>query len=62
MGQDLEKLGEDVRVQGGQGTGERTDLVYNNVTGEFESVPKGSRVSSDEMPVTDMTEKGFYIL
>lgn len=59
MGQDLRKMGEDIRVQGGQGSGEMTELVYDPASGEFVTQKKGARVDGDDMVVTDMTEEGF---
>lgn len=35
MAQSLEQMGNDVRVQGGQGTGTMSELVFNPATGEF---------------------------
>ncbi len=59
MSQNLEKMGEDIRVQGGQGTGKMTDLFFNTTTGEFETRAQGSASAGDEAIVTEMTEKGF---
>ncbi len=59
MAQNLEKMGEDIRVQGGQGTGDMTELVFNPLTGEFETRAPGSSLSSGEMNVTEMTDEGF---
>ena len=51
MSQDLEKMGEDIRVQGGQGSG--------TMTGEFETKAEGTSVEEGEMNVTEMTKEGF---
>lgn len=59
MAQSLEQMGEDIRVQGGQGSGNMTELIYNPVTGEFETVPVGTRTNGDRSNVTDMTKDGF---
>lgn len=59
MAQNLEKMGEDIRVQGGQGRGDMTELIFNPVTGEFETRAIGSSLSTGEMNVTDMTDEGF---
>lgn len=62
MGQTAEQLGEDVRVQGGQGSGDMTELIFDPVTGEFVTKPEGSSTGRNEMNVTGMTEDGFYSL
>lgn len=36
-----------------------TELIYNPVTGEFETVPVGTRTNGDRSNVTDMTKDGF---
>lgn len=59
MAQNLEKMGEDIRVQGGQGHGDMTELVFNPITGEFETRAPGSSLSTGEMNITDMTNEGF---
>ena len=59
MTQDLKKMGEDIRVQGGQGTGKMTELVFNPDTGEFETRAEGSTPRPGEMNVTEMTDEGF---
>ena len=57
--EELRRLGEEVRKQGGQGPGAPlTDLVYDEETGEFRSVAKGEAPASGEI-VTKMTEEGF---
>lgn len=61
MGQNLEEMGEDIRVQGGQGSGAMTELIFDSVTGEFVTKPKGSSAGAGEMNVTDMTKEGFAI-
>ena len=52
-------MGEDIRVQGGQGTGKMTELVFNPDTGEFETRAEGSIPGPGEMNVTEMTDEGF---
>ena len=52
-------MGEDIRVQGGQGTGKMTELVFNPDTGEFETRAEGSTPRPGEMNVTEMTDEGF---
>lgn len=59
MAQSFEKMGEDVRVQGGQGNGTMSELVFNPITGEFETVAPGSAPHGSEMIVTGMTKEGF---
>ena len=59
MGQSLEQMGNDVRIQSGQGTGTMSELVFNPATGEFETKPAGSVTSGSEMNVTEMTKEGF---
>ena len=61
MGQSLEKMGEDIRVQGGQGSGSMTELIFDNNTGEFVTRPKGEELNPNEMGVTDMTKEGFAL-
>lgn len=56
---ELENLGEKVRVQGGQGSGTMSELVFDPVTGEFRTIEPGEDVSDDEMNVTEMTDEGF---
>lgn len=59
MAQSLEQMGNDVRVQGGQGTGTMSELVFNPATGEFETVAQGFAPSDSNMIVTEMTKEGF---
>ena len=59
MAQSLEQMGNDVRTQGGQGTGTMSELVFNPATGEFETVAQGSATSGSNMIVTEMTKEGF---
>ena len=59
MAQSLEQMGNDARIQGGQGTGTMSVLVFNHTTGEFETVAKGSAPSGNNMIVTEMTKEGF---
>ena len=59
MAQSFEEMGNDVRTQGGQGTGTMSELVFNPATGEFETRSPGSGTSGDEMIVTEMTKEGF---
>ena len=59
MAQSLEEMGNDVRTQGGQGTGTMSELVFNPTTGEFETVAQGSAPSGNNMIVTEMTKEGF---
>lgn len=59
MGQSLEQMGNDVRTQGGQGTGTMSELVFNPVTGEFETIAQGSGSNDEGMIVTEMTKEGF---
>lgn len=59
MAQSLEQMGNDVRVQGGQGTGTMSELVFNPATGEFETVAQGFTPSDSNMIVTEMTKEGF---
>ena len=59
MSNSLERMGEDIRVQGGQGTGRMTDLIFNEETGEWVTKPQGSEISDNETIVTDMTKTGF---
>lgn len=59
MAQSLEEMGNDVRTQGGQGTGTMSELVFNPTTGEFETVAQGSVTSGTDMIVTEMTKEGF---
>ena len=59
MAQSLEEMGNDVRTQGGQGTGTMSELVFNPTTGEFETVAQGSAPSGSNMIVTEMTKEGF---
>lgn len=56
---ELENLGEKVRVQGGQGSGTMSGLVFDPVAGEFRIIEPGENVSGDEMDVTIMTQDGF---
>lgn len=59
MAQSLEQMGNDARIQGGQGTGTMSELVFNPTTGEFETVAQGSAPSGNNMIVTEMTKEGF---
>ena len=59
MAQSLEQMGNDVRTQGGQGTGTMSELVFNPTTGEFETVAQGTSTHGSEMIVTEMTKEGF---
>lgn len=59
MAQNLEQMGNDVRTQGGQGTGKMSELVFNPDTGEFETRAPGANSNSGEIIVTDMTKEGF---
>lgn len=59
MPKTLDQIGEDVRVQGGQGSGTMSELVFNPTTGEFETISQGSAPVGDEIIVTDMTKEGF---
>ena len=59
MAQSLEQMGNDARIQGGQGTGTMSELVFNPTTGEFETVAQGSAPSGSNMIVTEMTQEGF---
>lgn len=61
MAQSLEQMGNDVRTQGGQGTGTMSELVFNPLTGEFETVAQGSAPHDGQMIVTPMTEEGFAL-
>ena len=62
MGQSSEQLGEDVRVQGGQGSGAMTELIFDPITGEFVTKPEGSSTDGSEMNTTGMTRDGFYLV
>lgn len=62
MGQNLEQMGEDIRVQGGQGSGSMTELIFDPVTGEFVTKSQGANVGAGEMNVTDMTKEGFAMV
>lgn len=62
MGQNLEQMGEDIRVQGGQGSGSMTELFFDQDSGEFVTKPKGSSVGAGKMNVTGMTEEGFAMV
>ena len=55
MAQSLEQMGNDARIQSGQGTGTMSELVFNPTTGEFETVAQGSAPSGSNMIVTEMT-------
>lgn len=59
MSQTFEQLGKDVRTQGGQGTGTMSELIFNPVTGEFETRAQGTGTTGEEMVVTEMTNEGF---
>ena len=57
--EELSRLGQEVRKQGGQGTGSSMkDLVFDPVTGEFKQVERSEAPASGEV-VTRMTEEGF---
>ena len=57
--EELSQLGQEVRKQGGQGTGaSMKDLVFDPETGEFKQVEKNEAPASGEV-VTRMTEEGF---
>ena len=57
--EELNRLGQEVRKQGGQGSGVSTkDLVFDPETGEFKQVLKTEKPASGEV-VTRMTEEGF---
>ena len=62
MAQDLSKMGEDIRVQGGQGSGDMTELVFDPVSGTFVTKKQGASTGRNEMNVTDMTREGFASL
>lgn len=54
-----ENFGEEVRRQGGQGDGNSMmDLVFDEATGEFRQVRKGSAPEQGTI-VTGMTKEGF---
>lgn len=54
-----QKLGEEIRKQGGQGTGRSMiDLVFDETTGEFRQVAKGETPEQGTV-VTGMTKEGF---
>ena len=59
MTQSFEQMGNDVRTQGGQGSGTMSELVFNPVTGEFETRAPGSGTADEVMIVTEMTKEGF---
>ena len=59
MAQSFEQMGNDVRTQGGQGSGTMSELVFNPATGEFETRAAGSETNGNEMIVTEMTREGF---
>ena len=59
MAQSFEQMGNDVRTQGGQGTGTMSELVFNPSTGEFETVAQGTITNGEGMIVTEMTKEGF---
>ena len=59
MAQSLEQMGNDARIQGGQGTGTMSELVFNPTTREFETVAQGSAPSGSNMIATEMTKEGF---
>ena len=57
---ELVKLGDEVRKQGGQGSGRSMkDLVFDLDTGEFVQVGKNEVVPSNCDIVTEMTREGF---
>ncbi len=57
--QELSQLGQEVRKQGGQGSGTSVkDLVFDPESGEFKQVSKSEAPTSGEV-VTRMTEEGF---
>ncbi len=52
-------LGEEIRKQGGQGSGRSvTDLVFDETTGEFRPIAKGE-IPQQGTVVTGMTKEGF---
>lgn len=54
-----QKLGEEIRKQGGQGSGHSMiDLVFDEASGEFRQVAKGQTPSQGTV-VTGMTKEGF---
>lgn len=55
-------MGEDIRVQGGQGSGDMTELVFDPVSGTFVTKKQGASTGRNEMNVTDMTREGFASL
>lgn len=55
----LEKMGEDIRVQGGLSSGKKTKLVFNPTKGEFEALSEDATLENGELNVTDMTNQGF---
>ena len=57
---ELRKLGEEVRKQGGQGSGRSMkDLVFDLDTGEFVQVGTTDIVPTSCDIVTEMTREGF---
>lgn len=56
---ELEQMGNDVRIQGGQGTSTMSELVFDPTTGEFETIAQGSKTDESNMVVTEMTMDGF---
>lgn len=58
---ELENLGETVRKQGYENEtgGTMQDLVFNQVTGEFEQRPHSQTPPSTGQIVTEMTKEGF---
>ena len=55
--QELQELGEGIRVQGQNQGHSMKDVVFDPVSGDFVLVDKGSAHEGDI--VTEMTEKGF---
>ena len=59
--QELSMFGQEVRKQGGQGSGSSMkDLVFDPVSGEFKQISKSEPPESGEV-VTRMTEEGFAL-
>lgn len=59
MATSQERLGDEVRKQGGQGGSTMSELVFDPTTGEFRTSNPGESTSGDEMVVTEMTKEGF---
>lgn len=54
-----EKIGDEVRKQGGQGPATMSELVFDPTTGEFHTSSPGEAIDDEEMIVTDMTKEGY---